>query len=218
MKRIGIFCGILLGILTAGLYWWFSQTEFVRAQEQVIDTESKNLSDRDKNVPKEKVERAYAEAQAIQDAILATIKKNKTNFRLYRTSARHIKYGSNPGRRGETRNEMSWRTENTKISVTIGLGLSKEEELSNFLPALDHISMGEFFEAAGFGEKAILVKNVDFNRKVTQVSLHFVKARALVHIYVQNHQRSRAKNEKELMQVARLIEPLIVAKENFDDL
>lgn len=79
--------------------------------------------------------------------------------------------------------------------------------------------MGEFFPAPEFGNEAILVKNVQFNQNNTQVSLHFVKERAKVAIYVRNNKtrRKTAENEKELMEIARLIEPLIRARASFDD-
>ena len=46
-------------------------------------------------------------------------------------------------------------------------------------------------------------------------SIHFVKNRAEVDIYLRNHSRKRETNETEIMEVVRLIEPLIVSRVSF---
>jgi hypothetical protein len=38
-----------------------------------------------------------------------------------------------------------------------------------------------------------------------------------MHIYLRNGLRSTAKNEKELMEIVRIIEPLVVARASFDE-
>lgn len=216
MKKI-ILIGMIIGFI--GLSWfgrsmWFSETDVINAQSS--DIEYQKLLERDKNVPKEKVDLAFAEAKKIQEDILAIIAENKPEFKLHRTSAVHLKY-DNPGQRGRTYNEMTWRTAKTQLSIDVTLGLKKEEQLPSFRKRLDSISMGEFFAVPNIGDEAVLVKNVLFNTKTTTVGLHFVKGRAQVGIYVTNHKRKTARNEKEIMEVVRLIEPLIVARPNFED-
>ena len=120
-------------------------------------------------------------------------------------------------RTGKTHNEISWEKNGTRISLDFQLGHNKEDTLASFRFGLETISLGEFFEAPGIGDEAVLVKNVEFNKKMTNVGLHFVKGRAKVSVYLSNHQRSREENEKELMEIVRLIEPLIIARPDFND-
>lgn len=193
---------------------WFSKNEVSKAQ--VSNDEYQKLLERDKSVPQEKINKAFAEAQKIQDDILDVIAKKKPEFILQRTFARHFRYDV-PGRRGETYNEVTWHNNKTRLSIDYSLGFSKEEILPIFHRGLESISMGDFFKVSDIGDEAILVKNVYANTKMTSVGLHFIKGRADVSIYLTNHKRKTEKNEKELMEIVRLIEPLIVARQNFDD-
>jgi hypothetical protein len=216
MKKI-----ILIGVITGFIsLLWLGRSmrfaDFAVSHAQSSDSDYQKLLERDKNVPKEKVDKAFSEAKKIQDDILAIIAEKKPEFKLHRTSAIHLIYVT-PGRRGETHNEMTWRTTKTQLSIQVHLGLKKEEQLPSFHRRLDSISMGEFFAVPNIGEEAILVKNVLFNTKTTSVGLHFVKGRAQVNTYITNHKRKTAKNEKELMEIVHLIEPLIIARPNFDD-
>lgn len=171
------------GLLAACFhYWQLPHAEKVNAQTS--NTEHQQLLDRDRSVSDERVAKAYAEAQKIQDAILSAVKTSKPKFKIHRTSAAHLKYAHDPGRRGETRNEITWRTAKTQLSVTFRLGFSREEVSRDLRFGLERISMGEFFRADGFGDYAVLVKNVVSNREVTEVGLHFVKGRAHVSIYI----------------------------------
>lgn len=216
MKKIFL-VGMIIGIVS--LFWfgrsiWLGETDVSNAQTS--DIEYQKLLERDKNVPKEKVEKAFAEAKKIQESILSVIKEKKPEFKLFDKRSPHLIYDS-PGRRGETLDELTWRTSKTQLAINIHLGLKKENELISFREGLEHISMGEFFAIPNIGDEAVLVKNVLFNKRATNVGLHFVKGRAQVDVYVTNHQRKTAKNEKELMEVVHLIEPLIIARPNFDD-
>lgn len=193
---------------------WFSKTDVINAQAS--DIEHQKSLERDKNVPKEKVDIAFAEAKKIQDDILAIIAENKPEFKFYRKFSSHL-ISNVPGRRGETRDEITWRTTKTQLSIEVHLGLKKEDQSSSFHRRLDSISMGEFFAVPNIGDEAVLVKNVLFNTKTTEVGLHFIKGRADVAVYVTNYQRKTEKNEKELMDVVHLIEPLIIARPNFDE-
>lgn len=183
---------------------------------QVSDAEYVKLLERDKNVPQEKIDKAFVEAQKIQDDILATIVKNKKDFKLLRTSAIHLKY-DNPGQRGGTYNEVTWQKSRTRIFINFRLGFKAKEEVDSFRSGLEGISQGDFFEVPKIGDDAILVKNVLFNTRSTNVGLHFVKGRAKVSIYVTNFGKKTKENEKVLMEFVKLIEPLIIARSNFDD-
>lgn len=217
MKKIVLFW-LITGLVSLFLLWQFLPLDGKNiSRAQTSDIEYQKLLERDRNVPKEKVEKAFAEAKKIQDDILAVMAKEMPEFELQRTSAGHLRSG-NPGRRGESHNEMSWQRKKTRLFLNFQLRFNKEDALARSRRSMDGISMGEFFAGPKIGDEAILVKNVQFNTRVTQVSLHFVKGRAEVSIYLMNHQRKTEKNEKELMEIVRLIEPLIVARPNFDDL
>ena len=53
--------------------------------------------------------------------------------------------------------------------------------------------------------------------KFTHLALHFIKGRATVIVSISNYKRKPEKLENELMEIVRLIEPLILARPNFDD-
>ncbi len=214
MKKIfftGITAIAVLG--TAGLMW-INQNDVINAQTS--PEEHKKLVERDESISKDMVEKAYAEAKQISDSILAIIAQKKSNFRLHSKHASHLISGV-PGRPGETRNDFTWRSSDTQLRLNVNLGTRKDEQIPLFRRRLEYISMGEFFEIQNIGDEAVLVKNVQFNKKMTNVGLHFVKGRVQVETYLTNHQRSTEKNQKELMEFVRLIEPLIIARPNIDD-
>ena len=184
---------------------------------QTLNIERQKLIERDKNVPKEKIEKAYAEAKKIIDDISKVMAEKKPGIKLNNKYSGHL-ISTAEGQLGRTLDEISWLKGKTKISMQITLGFNSEEILGKFRRRMNGISMGEFFPVPNVGDKAVLVKNVQFNTKATDVGLHFVKGRAQVDIYVANYKRKTEKNEKELMEVLALIEPLIVARANFDDL
>ena len=216
MKKI-----ILIGLIF-GLASLFSFTRSILlgntdiTSAQISDSEYQKLLDRDKNIPQKKIDDAFAEAKKIQESVLAIVAAKKPEFKLHRSNSGHL-ISHPPGRRGTTRDEMTWRTGKTQLGIQVHLGLKKEDELILFRERLEHLSMGDFFKISNIGDEAILVKNVLHNTGMTNVGLHFVKGRVLVDVSVKNHQRKTEKNEKELMEVVRLIEPLIVARANFED-
>lgn len=223
MKKSVLFASMIAVVSVFFLWQLLLLRENNITNAQTSDIERQKLMERDKNVPKEKVEKAFAEAKKIQDEILAVVAKEMPEFKLQRASAQHLKsgnsleYNATPGRRGATYNEISWQNKETRVFLNFHLGFNKEDTSSRLHTSMSGISMGEFFDVPDIGDEATLVKNVTYNKKATSVSLHFVKGRAAVSIYLKNLRRKTAKNEKELMEIVRLIEPLIVAKPNFDD-
>jgi hypothetical protein len=194
----------------------FFLSEDLVSNAQSSNSEYRKLLERDKNVPKEKVEKAFAEAKKIQDDIVAAMAKLEPKFALGRTYARQLIYDI-PGQRGSTSNEIIWQNDKTNLLLRFELGLNKEDTLRLFRRGLESIAMGDFIDVPGIGEEATLVKNVTANTKMTSVGIHFVKGRAQMHIYLRNGLRSTAKNEKELMEIVRIIEPLVVARASFDE-
>lgn len=183
---------------------------------QSSTSDSAKLLDRDKNVSKGQVEKAFAEAKKIQDEIVTAVGKLKPKYVLKLARAEHLIY-DNPGRRGETRNEIGWKDGKTEILLNFQLGFDHADTLARFRTGLNTIAMGDFIDVSGIGDEATLVKNVTANTQVTDVGIHFVKGRAQMSIYLSNGLRSTAKNEKELMEIVRIIEPLVVARASFDE-
>lgn len=206
---------VLISLLGMGTYFFWRGA--AKGKAQATEVNSQELLERDRKVPSERVTKASSEAEKIQNDILAMITEQKEDFLLRRTDAGHLLYDI-PGRRGTTRNEMSWKKGETVLQIYFQLEFNKTDALASFRNGMDAISMGEFFDAPGIGDEARLVKNVEFNKRSTNVGLHFVKGRAKVSVSVTNHKRSTVKNERELMEIVRLIEPLIIARPNFDDL
>ena len=216
-KKVLLLLAALLGI--ASLSWRFMPFDgmSISSAQTADDVKYQKGIERDSSVPKEKVEKAFAEAKKIQDDILAVMAEKKMGFTLTRTFASHLIYDS-PGRRGATHNEMTWQKKKTRLTVNFQLGFNEEETRTRFRTGLETISMGDFFEIPKIGDESVLVKNVLANKRMTGVGFHFVKGRVQVHLRVEDYRRSVAKNEKELMEVVHLIEPLISARSNFDDL
>lgn len=207
----------IIGALSLFFLWQclpFSESNITKAQTS--DSEYQKLLERDKNVSTEKVERAFAEAKRIQDEILAAMAKEMPDFKFQNARAVHSKY-DNPGRRGETHNEVSWQRRTTRLNLNFQLRFDKENALALSRRSIEATSMGEFFDVPNLGDEATLVKNVVYNAQVTSVGLHFVKGRVSLSIYLQNFKRKTEKNEKELMKIVKLIEPLIIARPDFDD-
>jgi hypothetical protein len=217
MKKTVLF-GSIIGLVNLFLLWQFIPLDrSSTSSAQTSDLEYQKLLERDKNVPKEKVERAFAEAKKIQDDILAVVKDKMPEFKLQNSYAGHLR-NHNPGQLGATYNEMAWQKKKTRLSLNFQLRFNKGDTLTWSHNSLQLISMGELSDVPNIGDEATLIKNVVYNTRNTSVSLHVVKGRAMVSIYLTNHQRKTEKNEKELMEIVRLIEPLIVARPNFDDL
>ncbi|MBX3296509.1 MAG: hypothetical protein KF762_12450 [Acidobacteria bacterium] len=184
---------------------------------QIAEPVHPKLHKRYKNAPDEKIKKAFAEASNIEKQIMNLIAKHEKRFVLENVSTPHLIYDLTPGHPGRTYTSFAWRRNGTGLRIAVELEFNKEETVRSFRLGLEGISLGEFFEAPGIGGEAVLVKNVEFNKKMTNVGLHFVKGRAMVSVYLSNHQRSREENEKELMEIVRLIEPLIIARPDFND-
>ena len=104
-----------------------------------------------------------------------------------------------------------------KVFVVVRLGYDKKDIKQRLDRDMETLQIGDFIALPNIGDEAILVKNVTANKTMTEVGMHFLKGRAQVDIYFTNGFQTTAKNEKELMEFVKLIEPLIIATPNFDD-
>jgi hypothetical protein len=205
---------ILLLIIIGFLSVEFDQITIINAQ--TTETDEQQKLDRDKSIPKEKVEKAFEEAKKIKESIVAVIEKKKPKFKLSASYADHLMYNL-PGERGITQNELTFLALNTNLFITVNLGLKKENALVSFHDGLKSITVANVYEISNIGDEASLVKFTTFNKINTQVSLRFIKGRARVSLYLSNQKRTTKQNEKELMEIVSLVEPLIIARDNFDD-
>jgi hypothetical protein len=212
MKKVYIIVAITIVFFIAVL---FNKNEISNAQ--TTDEEYNKLLERDKNVPQEKVNKAFEEARKIKESLIKVIAEKKPKFMLVHDREKYI-ISHVPGKKGLAGNELAWREgKKTEISYSLVLDFDKEEVKKSFDFGLNSISIGDFYKISGIGDEAILAKNVTANTKMTGVNMHFIKGRAEVHISLINHKRSTEKNEKELMEFVKLIEPLIIARDSFDD-
>jgi hypothetical protein len=209
MKKT-IFLLMLVGFLSVE----FGRITVINAQ--TTETEYQKKINRDKSIPKEKVEKAFEEAKKIKESILAVIEKKKPKFKLSTSFADHLMYNL-PGERGSTQNELKFLASNASLFVSFRLGLKKETASVYFHDGLKSITMANVYKISAIGDEASIVKYTTFNKINTQVGLHFIKGRAGVFLNLSNQKRTTKQNEKELMEIVRLIEPLIIARDNFDD-
>jgi len=215
MKKIGLISIFPFLLISLGIFYWFSVAEGVSAQ--IDDAERKRRMDHDKSITDEKLERVRQESAGIQDAIAKLVANHLPKYKIQSRSF------SDPatagvGRKGQTGFDIVWKRNDSRVMITATFFFNPEEAAERHTIGTSHISMGDFFPAPEmFGKEAIIVKNVQFNKSVTDVGLHFVKGRMNISAYIKNDFRKNPVNEKELIEFVRTIEPLLVAKENFDD-
>lgn len=214
--RRGLFLLCLLLIAAFALTYWVSRpSETINAQSNSND---KELIERDTAVPEDRLDRADAEAKAMMAAIKESVQKEFPNFKIineyFGTGRSHA-----IGRRGEVHISMAWSKSKARMMLNIDLMFTEKEAAEWLRRGIDGIAMGDFLPPpVPLGEGAVLVKNVTYNKTVTEVGLHFVRSRAIVGAYYSNYKRSSNENEKELIRFVKTVEPLIKPKGNFDDL
>ena len=210
---VAIFVCSLFVLLSCAL---LVSPDFGNAQIRVQNNNNKT-QENNSEANEHNVEKAFAEAKKIQEDIVTIMASKKPNYKLLSQDAYHLKWGADR-RDGTTINDIVWKKgKYQKFRVVIHLKLHKNGLSEQFWKRLNLISMGDFFKVEGIGDEAILVKNVYANTSMTNVGLHFIKGRANVQTYLRNYTETTANNEKELRELVSLIEPLIVARDNFDD-
>lgn len=217
MKKVGIMVLIAAMILLAAIYWPINDKAITNAQ--IADSEDQKRLDHDKSISEEKLERIRQEVRSIQNEIEKYVAKHCPKSKIV---SRSFSDPANAGigRRGQANFDLSWITKSkSTIMIVQSFGFDHEDTITNLQRGFQGISMGEFYAAPEFvGKDSVLVKNLEFNRKNTNVGLHFVKGRVKVNTYITNFKRDTEQNEKELVEFVRAIEPLINAKPNIDDL
>jgi hypothetical protein len=211
---------MLTAVLCFAIVYWIDRDTIGLAQVNEPYNKHIPLDDvviTDASLSDEMIIRAHSEADRIQVDIVTAVKASKPKLTLVRSNMPVPRVNYAKENLGRTLNEISWQHNNTRISMDLQLGHNEADTRTRFQSGLDGISMGEFFNVPGIGYTAVLVKNVDFNKAVSNVSLHFVKGRAKVSVYVRNFGRSTEKNEKELMELVRIIEPLVIARADIRD-
>ena len=188
------------------------------AAAEVDSPERMRLLERDNGIPKEKVERAEQEAlrmmEDVKKAVSERYPKLKFGSETFSDPA-----SAGVGRKGQAGFYLSWRRRDAQYSIYVVFLFDPEEAKQWFRINTNSISMGEFYPAPEFaGETSVLVKNVHFNKSVTDVGFHFVKGRLKISTILRNHKRTAAENERDLIEFVKSVEPIINAKPTFEDL
>lgn len=196
---------------------WLSESPLVDAQTTVTPEEIRQKKERDNSLTDDRLNRVKNEAVLVQDAILGLMKKN---FRKYDLVSNDM-YGPETGglgRRGQMTFKSDWKKGKTQFGLQITFVFSPEEAEKFHLKKLNEIAMGEGSLAPEpFGKDAVIIKNVQFNKTMTWVALHFRKGRLMVSGNINNGSRTNTQNEKELLEIMEAIYPILVAKEKFED-
>lgn len=215
MRKLGGL--ILVAAACSSIALYFTKPDFGNTRAQTSDPNLQKKIERDNSVPQAKVQKAYGEAEFVLKSILSAVEKNLPKHSIQRSD---ISASAGIGRKGQIRFEAAWsKSRRTEISMNATFVFDEREALEIFKTSTGLIAIGEFYRAPDFvGPNGILVKNVHFHKKDTGVGLHFVKGRVIVHTHLTDYKRKNDRNEKELIEFVRLIEPLIVARPTFDEL
>ena len=215
MKRTYLFFGLVgIVILFAGNILLVSESP---ATAQISDEERAKQQAWDKSVTKEKLTRVREEALSTRDAIKKSVDKQFPRLKFDSESF------SDPGdaglgRKGQSIFYLSWKRKQARYSLTVTFFFDPDEAGDLFHKSINSISMGEFFPAPGFlGKTSVLVKNVNYNRSMTNVGLHFTKGRLLISSHLTNHKKTAAQNEKILIEFMKVVEPMLTAKLTFEE-
>lgn len=219
MRKVTIISLVSISLITFGLVGsllWLSNSRPVEAQV-IISEDQKQKEARDRSIPSDKLDRIRKETAAVHAAILSLMADKYKKFDLKQD---HVSDPENHGigRRGETSIRFNWKRGDTQLGMQISFTFNPEEAEKLHLMKLNGIAMGEGFQAPElFGKDSVIIKNVNFNKSMTWVAHHFRKGRLLVSSNLQNAFRSNIENERELLKIMEAIYPLLIAKEDFDD-
>lgn len=176
------------------------------------------LAMRDSKISDEKVERAAREARLLMDGVKKTVRERYPKLKLdSETFSDPASAGE--GRKGQSGFYLSWRRKDALYSIYVVFLFTPDEAAQRLRHGTDRISIGEFFPGPEFaGENSILVKNVQFNKSITNVGLHFVKGRLKISTILRNHKRTSDQNERDLLEFIKSIEPHLNAKLTFEEI
>jgi hypothetical protein len=219
MKKVTIISILAFSLLTGVviiLLYGFSSPGLVVAQTNSPEVE-RQREERDKTVSAEKLIRLRREAETVQNEISALMKKSFPTYAV-KSSRTYGPEGQGNGRKGQISLRFSWTKKGTEVGLYLTFVFSPTEAEEFHLKKLNGVAMGEGFRAPElFGKDASLVKNVQFNKTMTCVALHFRKGRLMVSANIVNDFRPNSENEKELLKIMEAIYPVLIAKENFEE-
>ena len=192
-------------------------TPSAEAQTTITPQEIKRKTDRDNSLTAEKLERVKAEAVSVQNAILGLMNEKHRKYKIVSSRLSGPETGA-LGRRGQMVFQGEWKRGKAHFEVNVNFTFSPEEAETFHRKELLGVQMGEEFRPPElFGKDAVLIKNVQFNRSMTWVTLRFRKGRLRVFSSYTNASRSNAENEKAMIEIMEAIYPALVAKERFED-
>ncbi len=219
-KRIvaGVF-GLAIITVCVVVTWFdgFPQSQVASAQKTKDPEVDRQKREWDKGVTEEKLQRVRIETEIVRQSMVERVKDKFSKYGEP-SSRTYDPAGAAIGRRGQSGFKLDWKRGDTFWGMHVTFFFSKEEAEKMHLKQTEWIAMGERFRPPEiFGTDAVLVKNVTYNKSMTWVALHFRKGRLNISCNMQNSFKSNIENENELLKIMNEIYPLLIAKENFDD-
>jgi hypothetical protein len=210
---------IVLAVVILGHAVWvsFSWNSVEETSAQVVDSEEQKKLEWDKSVTQEKFELLRQENRAVQDEIKKAVASNYPRLRV-RSAYSNDPANAAIGMKGQSSFDISWGNRSAIYSIAVTFVFTSDEAVRLHEFGVSRISLGEFFPAPEFlGKPSVLVKNVKYNKAMTEVGIHFVKGRLVVSGYLKNHKQTALENEKDLIEFIRKVYPAINAKQTFEE-
>jgi hypothetical protein len=217
VKKKLIVVASLLSVVFAFIYFFSIDggVESAIAQD-AQEADAIRRMERDKLISQDVVDKSLKEVARIINKIESALKKKYPSWKI-RTKESTDNMGV--GIRGAVYGEINWQRRKEPIwknalLISVFLHLNKNEALVRYLRQNDQIASGWFDDISELGDEAIFVGS-DFKNN-SQVSVYFVKSRAIVILNIADKKRTAKQNEKEIREIAKIIEPLIVVRDSFD--
>jgi hypothetical protein len=163
------------------------------------------------------LERLREEGKIMHDRIGKLVAEKYPKFKVSSSSfSDPAKAGI--GRRGQYSFDSAWIHKQALYSISVTVLFDPEDASTTLRRSMKGISMGEFYPAPDvLGKSAVLVKNVNYNKSMTNVGLHFSKGRMVVSTYLNNHKKTTANNEKDLVDFVKQIEQVLNAASTLEN-
>ena len=212
------FIAILIIAISCCMGWsLYSWNTVEKTVAQTIGPDEQKKHDWDKSVTEEKLERLRKESRELQESIKQAVATNYPKLKIKGS------YFSDPansglGRKGQSEFSASWEQKHVEYSIAVTLTFSPEEAVKFHTMNVDAYQLPEVYPAPEFlGKPAALFKNLVYNKTMTSVSISFVRGRLKIHTQHRNHRQTANQNEKDIIEFVRVIEPVLKAKLNFEE-
>jgi hypothetical protein len=202
-------------IFTSILFGLFLQSESVIAQD-AHEADAIRRMERDKLISQEIVDKSLKEVMNIITKIEFDL---KTNYPKLKLKTKESDSNTGVGIRGAVLGQAIWQSTKrqkwqNELDLRIFLNLDEDSAMKQFRTTVDYIASGSVDEIPKLGNGAIF-RSSGFDNN-SDVSISFVKSRAYVSLSLVSKKRTAKQNEKEVREIAKMIEPLIVVRDSFD--